>query len=64
VLTISTMLDGEFGLWDVCLSVPCIVSANGVEEIIESPLPKHELAALATSAATLKQAIEQLDKGT
>ena len=64
VLTISTMLDGEFRLWNVCLSVPCIVSAGGVEKIIESPLPKHELAALATSAATLKQAIEHLDKGT
>jgi len=60
VFTVSTMLDGEFGVRNVCLSVPCIVSAMGVEKIIESPLRDDELAALSASAATLKQAIEQL----
>jgi L-lactate dehydrogenase len=63
VLTVSTMLNGEFGLRDVCLSVPCIVSARGVERIIEGPLPDHERAALAKSADTLKQAIQELGKG-
>ena len=60
VLTVSTILDGEFGLQDVCLSVPCIVSSKGVEKIIESTFPEHELAALSASAATLKQAVEQV----
>lgn len=60
VLTISTLLQGEFGLRDVCLSVPCIVSTGGVEQIVEGALPEHELAALRASAATLKRAIEQL----
>ena len=59
VLTISTMLDGEFGLRDVCLSVPCIVSARGTQRIIESPLPAGELALLYASAAILKRADEQ-----
>ncbi len=63
VFTVSIMLEGEFGLRNVCLSVPCIVSARGVEKIIESPLPENELAALSSSAATLKQAIEQLGAG-
>ena len=61
VLTVSTMLDGEFGLHDVCLSVPSIVSESGVVKIIESQLPEHELAALAASASILKKAIEELD---
>jgi L-lactate dehydrogenase len=60
VLTISTMLNGEYGLQDVCLSVPCIVSAKGVEKIVVSRLPDNELAALQASAAALKQAIDQL----
>ena len=60
VLTVSTMLDGEYDLRNVCLSVPCVVSTRGVEKIIESPLPQHELGALSASAATVKQAIEQL----
>lgn len=64
VLTVSIMLDGEFGLHDVCLSVPCIVSARGVDRIIESPLPEHELVALRSSAAALKQAIKLLDEET
>ena len=61
VLTVSTMLDGEFGLHDVCLSVPSIVSESGVVKIIESQLPEHELAALTASASILKKAVEELN---
>ncbi|MBN2001957.1 MAG: L-lactate dehydrogenase [Anaerolineae bacterium] len=61
VLTVSAMLDGEFGLRDVCLGVPCIVSAKGVERIVESPLPEDELAALRASAATLMRAIMETE---
>jgi L-lactate dehydrogenase len=60
VLTVSTMLDGEFGVRGVCLSVPCIVSAQGVAKILKSPLPEQELAALRSSAAKLMQAIQAL----
>lgn len=60
VLTVSTKLEGEFGLRDVCLSVPCIVSARGVEKILASNLPEDEVAALAASAAVLKEAVTQL----
>jgi L-lactate dehydrogenase len=61
VLTVSTVLNGEYGLRDVCLSVPCIVSTRGVEKIIESPFPKPELTALSFSASVLRQSIEELD---
>ena len=61
VLAVSTLLDGEYGIQDVCLSVPCIVSQQGVERIIESALPEHEMAALVASAAALKRAIGKLD---
>jgi L-lactate dehydrogenase len=61
VLTVSTFMNGEFGLEDVCLSVPCIVSEFGVQRIIESHLPEQELAALSASASVLNKAIEQLD---
>lgn len=60
VLTVSTLLEGEFGLRDVCLSVPAIVSESGVDSIIESRLPEHERAALAASARVLREAMEQL----
>jgi L-lactate dehydrogenase len=64
VLTVSTMLDGEFGIRGVCLSVPCIVSAQGVEKILKSSLPEPELAALGSSAAKLMQAIQELKAAT
>jgi len=64
VLTVSTSLDGEFGLRDVCLGVPSIVSERGVLKVIESQLSESELAALTASASVLKKAVEQLDLDT
>lgn len=60
VLSISTLVDGEFGINNVCLSVPCIVSEGGVTKIIESPLTPGELKSLANSAKILRQAIDQI----
>lgn len=60
VLTVSTMLDGEFGLSDVCLSVPSIVSRKGVSQIVESSLHEQEQFALHASAGVLKHALAQL----
>jgi len=60
VLTVSTLLNGEFGLSDVCLSVPCIVSNKGVRKIIESNLNEQELASLSASADILKTALKDL----
>lgn len=60
VLTVSTRIDGEFGLRDVCISVPCIVSRRGIERIVVSNLPDSEMAALSASAEVLKRAVAQL----
>jgi L-lactate dehydrogenase len=57
VLTVSTLLDGEYGLKDVCLSVPCIVSKSGVERIIEGKLTTEELQALHASAAVIRRSL-------
>ena len=61
VLTVSTLVDGEFGLRDVCLSVPCIVSHQGVTKIIQSNLNEQELKALSESSGILKTAIGELN---
>lgn len=60
VLTVSTLLDGEYGLRDVCLSVPCVISEGGVERIIVANLAPEEQEALARSAAILRAAIAEL----
>lgn len=61
VLTVSTLLDGEFGLRDVCLSVPCIVSEKGVEKIVQTRLPQNEFDLLSASGAMLRDVLAQLD---
>ena len=60
VLTVSVRLDGEFGLRDVCLSVPCVVGRRGVSRILETQLTEPERQALNASADVLKRALGQL----
>jgi len=55
IMTVSTLLEGEYGLKDVCLSVPCIVSKSGVERVIEGKLSDEELQALKDSASIIKE---------
>ena len=61
VLTVSTLLEGEYGLQDVCLSVPCILSHSGVDRIIEGRLADGEKQALKASAAVLKERLIELE---
>ncbi len=60
VLTVSTLLDGEYGLSDVCLSLPCIVSAHGIEQVIAGQLTEGEIESLKKSAAILKEANDSI----
>ena len=60
VLTVSAYLDGEYGLKDVTLGIPCIVSANGAENVIEGKLTDDELRKLHHSAGILKQSLDSL----
>jgi L-lactate dehydrogenase len=62
VLTVSTVLEGEYGLEGVSLGVPAMVGEAGVDRILEFDLPPEERAALLRSADVLKQAIGELGK--
>ena len=61
VLTISTMLSGEYGIDDVCLSIPAVVGRNGITSRLVPPLTDTEVASLKHSADCLKDVIKQLD---
>jgi len=60
VLTVSTLLEGEYGLKDICLSVPCIVGENGVEQIIAARLPAAEQEGLERSAQILRGVLDSV----
>ena len=60
-LAVSTMLHGEYGLDDVCLSIPTIIGHGGVHGKMLMPLTDEEIAKLHKSAESLKAIIRSVD---
>ncbi|MBU9712257.1 L-lactate dehydrogenase [Evansella tamaricis] len=58
LLTVSTLLQGEYGLDDLYIGVPAIVGKNGVDRIIEIDLNDEEKKQLKHSANVLKEAMK------
>jgi L-lactate dehydrogenase len=61
VLPISVRLHGEYGIKDVCLSIPVAVGLHGAGGRLPIPLEDTERQALVTSAETLKKCLRSLD---
>ncbi len=59
-LTVSTMMHGEYGVEDVCLSTLAIVDRKGVRSKILNKLTDGEIAKLQASANKLKSVIAEL----
>ncbi len=59
-LTVSTMMHGEYGVDDVCLSTLALVDRQGVRGKILNPLTEEELDKLHISAQKLKSVIDQI----
>lgn len=53
VLTVSTAVAGLHNLPDICLAMPCVLGANGVEAVLESLLDEEEHKTLHQSATIL-----------
>ncbi len=60
-LTVSTMLNGEYGISDVCLSLLTIVGNKGAHSKIMLPLNEQEIKDLQNSANVLKELMRNLD---
>ncbi len=60
-LTVSTLLNGEYGIDDVCLSLLNVVGNKGAHSKIMLPLNDGEIAALHNSAKVLKDLIKGLN---
>lgn len=60
-LTVSTMMHGEYGIDDVCLSVLNTVGWEGVHSKLLAPLTEEETGLLQHSASVLKDVISNLD---
>ena len=60
VLAVSTLLEGEYGIHDVCLGIPTVVGQYGAEKIVEAPLIASEQEALEQSARILQKTLKDL----
>jgi L-lactate dehydrogenase len=60
IVTVSTMLHGEYGLSDVCLSIPNIIGPDGAKGKVEVTLTDEEVNKLKHSADVLKDIIKDL----
>lgn len=60
ITTVSTMLHGEYGIEDVCLSIPALVGPEGVKAKVPVPLTDEEIEKLRNSAKILKDVINNI----
>ena len=58
IMPVSSLMTGEYGLYDVVLSIPAVVDANGIEAVVPIELSETELLALKKSAEILKGIIK------
>ncbi len=61
IVTISSMLHGEYGIDDVCVSVPTLIGPNGVQGKVPVKLTQDEIVQLQSSADSLKEVIKHID---
>lgn len=56
ILTVSSLLTGEYGISGVCLSLPCVIGRRGVERVIPVKLSADEELTLRHSAEVIRAA--------
>jgi L-lactate dehydrogenase len=61
VLSVSSLVPARYGLDDVCLSVPTVITRNGIERVLHLTLNDEEAAAFRRSGEVVRATIESLD---
>jgi malate dehydrogenase len=59
-LSASVLIDGQYGLSDLCLGVPIEIGKNGIDKIKEIDLTKSELESLHNSASVVKNYLRRI----
>ena len=60
IIGLCSYLNGEYGINDSCIGVPCRLGKDGIEKVIELELSQEEKARLNKSAMLVAQAAAQL----
>lgn len=61
ILTVSGVLEGQYGIDDIALSVPSVVGLNGIEKVLDLKIASKELEDLQKSANLLKNIAQKTD---
>jgi len=61
VIPSAVILDGEYGLSDVCIGVPAKIGKNGIEKVVELKLPDEDQIMLKRSVNSVKENIAKLN---
>ncbi len=57
----SALLEGEYGLTDISIGVPCVIGKDGIEKVVEIELSEDEKAKLTASAEGVKKVNDLLE---
>jgi malate dehydrogenase len=60
VIPVSAYLQGEYGVSDICLGVPAVIGAGGVERIIELKLDSFEQDVFNKGVASVREAVKAM----
>lgn len=60
VVTVSSLMDGEYGVRDICLSLPTVLGRGGVVRVLELKLSDAEVEGFCKSADALKEVAREL----
>ena len=60
VLPVSSLLDGQYGISDICLSLPTVLDRTGIRTVLTPPVTDEEAAALRRSADAVRNVARSL----
>jgi L-lactate dehydrogenase len=58
ILPISSLMDGQFGMRDMSVSLPCVVGRGGRERVLEIPMSAEEEAGVKNSHKVLRESAD------
>lgn len=62
IIPVSTLLEGEYGEYDVFTGVPAVLNSEGVKEVVEIDMSKEELNKFKLSNKIIREYISNLNK--
>lgn len=60
IASVTSVLNGEYGIKDIAISLPCVISSNGIEKILTDKINDEEYLKLQNSALTINNVIQSM----